>query len=82
MLIENQDIMSPKGLCTIDFLDELLEAGVRVLKIEGRARSAEYVKRVCECYDEATKVVIDGSFSNESVAKWKEKLSTVFNRGF
>ncbi len=82
LLIENQYIMSPKDLCTIDFLDELLEAGVRVLKIEGRARSAEYVKRVCECYDEAINAVIDGSFSNESVAKWKEKLSTVFNRGF
>ena len=81
LLIENQYIMSPKDLCTIDFLDELLEAGVRVLKIEGRARSAEYVKRVCECYDEAINAVIDGSFSNESVAKWKEKLSTVFNRG-
>lgn len=82
LLIENQYIMSPKDLCTIDFLDELLEAGIRVLKIEGRARSAEYVKRVCECYDEAINAVIDGSFSNESVAKWKEKLSTVFNRGF
>ena len=82
LLIENQYIMSPKDLCTIDLLDELLEAGVRVLKIEGRARSAEYVKRVCECYDEAINAVIDGSFSNESVAKWKEKLSTVFNRGF
>ena len=82
LLIENQYIMSPKDLCTIDFLDELLEAGVRVLKIEGRARSAEYVKRVCECYDEAINAVIDGSFSNESVAKWKEKLSTVLNRGF
>lgn len=82
LAIENQYIMSPKDLCTIGFLDEVLEAGVRVLKIEGRARSAEYVKRVCQCYDEAVGAVLDGTFSEEKVAVWKERLSTIFNRGF
>ncbi len=82
MVIDNHYIMSPKDLCTIDFLDQFIDAGVRVLKIEGRARSAEYVKRVCECYDEAVKSVCDETFSEDKVAAWKEKLSTVFNRGF
>lgn len=82
LVVDNKYIMSPKDLCTIDFLDKMLDSGVRVLKIEGRARSAEYVKRVCECYNEAIKSVIDGSFSQEKVGEWKEKLSTVFNRGF
>ena len=82
MVIDNHYIMSPKDLCTIDFLDLFLGAGVRVLKIEGRARSAEYVKRVCECYDEAVRAVCDGSFDEEKASAWKEKLSTVFNRGF
>ncbi len=82
LVVENEHIMSPKDLCTIDFLDEVLDAGVRVLKIEGRARSAEYVKRVCECYNEAIESVIDDSFCDEKISQWKEKLSTVFNRGF
>jgi U32 family peptidase len=80
--IDNKYIMSPKDLCTIDFLDTLLESGVTVLKIEGRARSAEYVKTVVECYDDALKSYLNGSFSPEKVIKWKERLSTVFNRGF
>jgi putative protease len=80
--IDNQYIMSPKDLCTVDFLDQLLAAGVRVLKIEGRARSADYVKTVVEAYSQAAEAVCDGTFTQEKVAVWKEKLSTVFNRGF
>ena len=80
--IENQYIMSPKDLCTIDFLDEMIGAGVRVLKIEGRARSAEYVKRVCECYNEAVEAVVNGTFTQEMGEGWKKRLSEVFNRGF
>ncbi|MEG1793610.1 MAG: peptidase U32 family protein [Rikenellaceae bacterium] len=82
LVIENKHIMSPKDLCTIDFLDKVLEAGVRVLKIEGRARPAEYVKRVSECYSEAILSIENGSYTQEKIAAWKEKLSTVFNRGF
>lgn len=82
LVIENQHIMSPKDLCTIDFLDEVLDAGVRVLKIEGRARPGEYVKRVCQCYNDAIHSVINDSFTPEKVAEWKECLLTVFNRGF
>lgn len=82
LVVENEHIMSPKDLCTIDFLDQVLNAGVRVLKIEGRARPAEYVKRVCECYNEAIDAVIEESYTEEKITAWKEKLSTVFNRGF
>lgn len=82
LVVDNKYIMSPKDLCTIDFLDKMLDAGVRVLKIEGRARSAEYVKRVVECYNEAVDSIIDGTYSEELVKGWKEKLLTVFNRGF
>lgn len=80
--VDNQYIMSPKDLCTIDFLDVLLQAGVKVLKIEGRARSAEYVKTVVECYNEAIMSYLNGTFTSEKVINWKERLSTVFNRGF
>lgn len=80
--IENQYIMSPKDLCTIGFLDEMIESGVRVLKIEGRARSAEYVKRVCECYNEALESIVDGSYSEEKAEVWMNRLQEVFNRGF
>ena len=80
--IDNEYIMSPKDLCTIGFIDQLLNAGVRVLKIEGRARSPEYVKTVSVCYDEAVRAVEEGSFSTEAVEGWKKRLSTVFNRGF
>lgn len=79
---EGTYLLSPKDLCTIDFLDKFVDAGVRVLKIEGRARPAEYVKRVVECYDRALRAIEHGSFTPERVAKWKEELSTVFNRGF
>ena len=82
LLVENQYIMSPKDLCTIDFLDRFLEAGVRVLKIEGRARSAEYVKRVVECYDEALRAIETGTYDAERAAGWKERLAMGFNRGF
>lgn len=80
--IENEYIMSPKDLCTIGFLNKMADAGVRVFKIEGRARSAEYVRTVCECYDEALRAYLDGSYSAERIEGWKERLATVFNRGF
>ncbi|MGD0342022.1 MAG: peptidase U32 family protein [Bacteroidales bacterium] len=80
--IDNEFIMSPKDLCTIGFVDKMIDAGVRVFKIEGRARSAEYVKVVTSCYDEAVKSVIDGTYSEEKIAGWRERLSSVFNRGF
>jgi len=80
--IDNEYIMSPKDLCTIGFLDKLIETGVRVLKIEGRARSAEYVKEVSSCYDEAVRAIENGSFSREKTEAWRIRLSTVFNRGF
>jgi putative protease len=80
--IDNEYIMSPKDLCTIAFLDKLVDAGVRVLKIEGRARSSEYVKEVSMCYDEAVRAIADETFSKEKTDIWKERLSAVFNRGF
>ena len=80
--VDNEFIMSPKDLCTISFLDQIIDAGARVLKIEGRARSPEYVKTVSECYSEAASSVADGSFSEERVNMWMERLSSVFNRGF
>lgn len=75
-------LLSPKDLCTIDFLDRFIAAGVRVLKIEGRARGAEYVKRVVECYDRALRALEAGTYTPELAAELKERLSTVFNRGF
>lgn len=80
--IDNEYIMSPKDLCTIGFIDKMLDAGVRVLKIEGRARSAEYVKVVSSCYNEAVNAVIDGKYTSERIADWNKRLSSVFNRGF
>lgn len=80
--IDNEFIMSPKDLCTISFIDQIIDAGARVLKIEGRARSPEYVKTVCECYSQAVSAVADGTFSSEVVDGWMERLSSVFNRGF
>lgn len=80
--IDNEYIMSPKDLCTIGFLDRLTDAGVRVLKIEGRARSPEYVREVTSCYDEAVKSLEDGTFGSDKTEAWKVRLSTVFNRGF
>lgn len=80
--IDGQYVLSPKDLCTIDFLDKFIGAGVRVLKIEGRARGGEYVKRVVECYNEALMLMERGEYSAESVAPLKERLRTVFNRDF
>jgi len=80
--IDNEYIMSPKDLKTIHFLNVMLDAGVRVLKIEGRARSAEYVKTVCECYDEAINAVVEDSFTDKKIAEWDKRLASVFNRGF
>lgn len=80
--IGNEFIMSPKDLCTIGFINKMINAGVRVFKIEGRARSAEYVKVVSSCYDEAVMSVLDGSYSDSKIEAWKERLSSVFNRGF
>jgi putative protease len=74
--------MSPKDLKTIHFLNKVLDAGVRVLKIEGRARSAEYVKTVSSCYDEAISAYAEGTFSREKIRDWDRRLATVFNRGF
>ncbi|MDE7344494.1 MAG: U32 family peptidase, partial [Alistipes sp.] len=80
--VDGQYVLSPKDLCTIDFLDRMIGAGVRVLKIEGRARGAEYVKRVVECYDEALRAIEAGTYTPELAAGLKERLRTVFNRGF
>jgi putative protease len=80
--IDNEFIMSPKDLCTIGFVDKLVDAGVEVFKIEGRARSAEYVKVVSSCYSEAVNSVFEGTYSDEKIEAWRERLSGVFNRGF
>lgn len=80
--VDNKYIMSPKDLKTIHFLNKMVDSGVRVFKIEGRARGPEYVKTVVECYDEALRAICDGSYSEEMIAGWDERLSRVFNRGF
>lgn len=80
--IDNEYIMSPKDLKTIHFLNKILDSGVSVLKIEGRARSAEYVKTVAECYREAVEAYFDGTFGQEKIDNWDSRLGTVFNRGF
>jgi putative protease len=80
--VDNEYIMSAKDLCTIDFLDQILDAGVSVLKIEGRGRSADYVYTVTKCYREAIDAYNNGAYTQEKIADWKERLATVFNRGF
>ena len=80
--IDNKYIMSPKDLCTIGFLDKLLKAGVTILKIEGRGRSAEYVKTVTQCYHEAVAAVTDGTYSQEKIEEWTTRLRSVYNRDF
>ena len=80
--IDNKYIMSPKDLKTIRFIDKMMDAGVRVFKIEGRARGPEYVYTVVSCYKEAIESVLDGTFTQEKKAAWDERLATVFNRGF
>ncbi|MBO7572227.1 MAG: U32 family peptidase [Bacteroidales bacterium] len=80
--IDNKYIMSPKDLCTIGFINKIIDAGVSVLKIEGRARSCEYVKTVVECYNEALNSCFDGTYDREKIDGWKKRLETIFNRGF
>ncbi|MDX1286066.1 MAG: U32 family peptidase, partial [Draconibacterium sp.] len=80
--IDNEYIMSPKDLKTIHFLNKVLDAGVSVLKIEGRARSPEYVKTTVQCYREAVDAYFDGTFTDEKVEDWNKRLTSVFNRGF
>lgn len=80
--VDNKYIMSPKDLKTIHFMDQMIDAGVRVFKIEGRARGPEYVRIVAECYKQAIQACLDGTFTPERVAAWDERLKTVFNRGF
>lgn len=80
--IENQYIMSPKDLKTIHFINKMVDAGVRVFKIEGRARGPEYVYTVCRCYKEAIEAYCNGTYDEEAIGRWDEQLATVFNRGF
>jgi putative protease len=80
--IDNHFIMSPKDMKTIDFLDKLIGAGVRVLKIEGRGRAPEYVKTVTKCYREAADAILDGTFNSEKVEQWNHRLNQVYNRGY
>ena len=82
LLVDNKYIMSPKDLCTIEFMDKIIDAGVKVFKIEGRARSAEYVKKSASCYRRAADAVCDGTYTPEPAASLKEELAQVFNRGF
>lgn len=80
--VDNEYIMSPKDLKTIHFMNKMMDAGVRVFKIEGRARGPEYVRTVVECYKEAIQSCIDGDFTDEKIEGWDNRLQTVFNRGF
>jgi len=80
--IDNEYIMSPRDLCTIHFLNKIIDAGVTVLKIEGRARSPEYVKIVTQSYNEALESIANGTYCREKIEKWERRLSSVFNRGF
>lgn len=80
--VDNEYIMSAKDLCTIDFLDKIIESGVSVLKIEGRGRSADYVYITTKCYREAIEAITENTYNQEKVIAWKERLATVFNRGF
>ncbi len=80
--LDNEYMMSPKDLCTIDFLDQVADTGIKVLKIEGRGRSPEYVATVTRCYREAIDALSDGNYTRERVAEWMKQLETVYNRGF
>lgn len=80
--LDNEYMMSPKDLCTIDFLDQVIETGVKVLKIEGRGRAPEYVATVTKCYREAIDSIAEGTYSKDKVAVWMKQLETVYNRGF
>lgn len=80
--VENQFLMSPKDLKTIHFLNKMVDAGVRVFKIEGRARGPEYVRETVECYSQALEAICDGSYSEERIEEWECRLRKIFNRGF
>lgn len=80
--VDHEYIMSPKDLCTIGFLDNIMNAGVKVLKIEGRSRSPEYVKTVTKCYREAVNAVFNGAYTKERIDEWMNRLGSVYNRGF
>ena len=80
--IDNEYMMSPKDLCTIDFLDQVINSGIKVLKLEGRGRAPEYVAMVTKTYRDAIDAYYDGNFSHEKISSWMEDLSTVYNRGF
>lgn len=80
--VENQFLMSPKDLKTIHFLNKMVDAGVRVFKIEGRARGPEYVRETVECYSQALEAICDGSYSEERIEEWEGRLRKIFNRGF
>ena len=82
LLIDNEYIMSPKDLCTIDFVDELINVGIDVFKIEGRSKSADYVYTTTKCYREAIDAVVQGIYTREKINAWREKLEKVYNRGF
>ena len=82
MVIDDEYIMSPKDLCTIDFIDQMIEAGIDVFKIEGRSKSAEYVYTTTQCYREAIDAVMDGTYNQEKITVWMEALEKVYNRGF
>ena len=82
LTVDNKYIMSPKDLKTIHFMNKMMDSGVRVFKIEGRARGAEYVKAVVSCYNEAIEAHLNNTFTDEKVADWDVRLSKVFNRGF
>ena len=82
LAIENKYIMSPKDLKTIHFLNKMVDAGVKVFKIEGRARGPEYVRTVVSCYNEALNAIVDGTYCEERIEQWDERLARVFNRGF
>lgn len=80
--IDNEFIMSSKDLCTIEFMDKIIDTGVSILKIEGRGRSPEYVHTTTRCYKDAVRSVVNGSYNAERISDWKEQLSKVYNRGF
>lgn len=82
LMIENEYIMSPKDLCTIDIIDQVIDSGAEILKIEGRTKGADYVQVVTQCYREAIQSVYDRKFTKEKISLWKTALSKVYNRGF
>lgn len=82
LMIDNEYIMSPKDLCTINILDQVINSGVDVLKIEGRSKGADYVFTVTQCYREALDAIANGNYANEKIEAWQKRLSTVYNRGF